>query len=355
MRRSPKSEMTPDEAAAWWIVRLDSSYVGPGERRSFEAWRRALPEHTEAFRKAEVLMNISKYVSADPAIVQMRQAALAMPKLKYRSGLRIRGIGAIAASLLIVVIGTNIFLRSQWTLSEFVTAMRNLLHPGTSEFTRFATGVGDRLTVTLVDGSNVVLDTDSEVRVQVNSVGRRIKLTRGQAMFEVAHDESRPFTVQAGDHRVLATGTAFDVRVLHAGIDVTLLHGRVVVDQADTPENNNANGSKNYGYRVELNPGERLVAAQGTPVSVSTVDVDRITSWRSGQLVFLDTRLEDAINEVNRYTATPIILEDAGTANLKINGVFRTGAALDFAQAVAGIYALSVEPTTSVIQLRRQN
>ena len=120
---------------------------------------------------------------------------------------RLLGLAAIGAAAALVIGG--------WTWWQ-----------GRSTFT---TGVGEQWVVQLADGSSVRLDTDSRVRVRFSDGQRLVDLERGQAMFSVAHDAQRPFVVAAGDARVTAIGTVFDVQRQSAGVSVTLVSGAVDV------------------------------------------------------------------------------------------------------------------------------
>src|SRR5689334_21459903 len=56
----------------------------------------------------------------------------------------------------------------------------------------YATRIGERRIVTLADGSQIALDSRSEVRVEYSTHARELTLTRGQARFDVVHDFERP-------------------------------------------------------------------------------------------------------------------------------------------------------------------
>jgi transmembrane sensor len=72
--------------------------------------------------------------------------------------------------------------------------------------------------------------------------------------------------------------------------------------------------------------------------------VATLTSWTTGWLKFRDMPLREAIAEVNRYTAHPLILEDGTHANQRVNGSFRSGDVAAFIEAVTALYALKAEP-----------
>jgi len=127
----------------------------------------------------------------------------------------------------------------------------------------------------------------------------------------VAHDASRPFVVAAGDARVTALGTVFDVRREAAGVKVVLVSGAVeVADKA--------------GAAKRMTAGQQ---ARVTKAGVATraADVDAETGWIDGRIVFRDAPLRAAVAEVNRYLPEKIVLDETVTGRASVNGVFRTG------------------------------
>jgi transmembrane sensor len=239
-----------------------------------------------------------------------------------------------AASVAVIMVGSYGLTKGFASVIDGVRVALSLTS-APSEGT-FTTSVGERTVVTLRDGSILTLNTNSEVRVLYTDQERKIVLTRGQGLFEVAKGQGRPFVVYAGDRRIVATGTAFEVRLDKATVEVTLVEGHLLVDTTNSAHLGVA------GSRTELHAGERLVAKAGSGVSISPANVDLITSWATGKLVFLNTRLADAVDEVNRYTRTPVILSDRALGELRINGVFRAGWPGDFAHGVAQLYPVSV-------------
>src|SRR5690606_15701139 len=93
----------------------------------------------------------------------------------------------------------------------------------------YSTGIGQRSTVTLQDGSIVELNAQTRIKVAFGAERRSVQLLDGQAIFRVAKDASRPFVVHAGDREIIALGTAFDVRLDPSAMRVTLLEGKVAV------------------------------------------------------------------------------------------------------------------------------
>src|SRR5205823_4691644 len=84
------------------------------------------------------------------------------------------------------------------------------------------TAAGERRVVTLSDGSQVQLDSLSELQVRYSGQTRALELIKGQARFDVAHETGRPFEVNAASRKVVALGTAFNIDLLGKTLLVTL-------------------------------------------------------------------------------------------------------------------------------------
>jgi transmembrane sensor len=193
-----------------------------------------------------------------------------------------------------------------------------------------ATSVGEQRVVQLADGSSVRLDTDTRIRVRFDGQRRLVDLEGGQALFTVAHDTVRPFVVSAGDARVTAVGTVFEVRRGMAGASVTLVSG--VVDVASGPSETS---------RRRMTAGNKAeVTASGAVIA--PVDVATETSWTDGRIVFRDTPLRVAVAEVNRYLTDKVELAPGTLDQVRVNGVFNTGDREAFVSTASAVYPLQV-------------
>jgi transmembrane sensor len=197
----------------------------------------------------------------------------------------------------------------------------------------YGTAVGEQRSVSLSDGSVIVLNTHSEVRVRMTSLERRIELIRGEAQFHVAKNSSRPFWVSTSDAAVRAVGTVFNVRDDRSGTDVAVLEGRVEV--SSVREAGSAHGRAPRTAPGGLSPNVRaapvsidLAAGQRAAVTANGVEreagptVEAVAGWTERRLVFRDERLADVVSEFNRYRVEPLIIDDSQLAELKISGVF---------------------------------
>lgn len=307
-------QLVEAEAAAW-LARL---YGDEDVRPALDAWLAEDPAHAEAFARAnEVWAILPRAARAgeegahgvpSPERVRLPRAAI-----------------AVAASLLLG------FGALWWSLGSAGD---------------YATRPGEQKVATLEDGSRIALNTDTRVGVQFDGDRRHIKLEKGEAMFEVAHDADRPFVVVAGDTRVQAIGTVFIVRRTADDVIVTLIKGEVAVSHDRPPGGGAAEGP------LMLRPGEKLIEPEDGPIRIEPESVEVATAWRRGQTVFSETPLGSAVTELNRYGGPVIMVDDPRIAALPISGVFATNAA-DFAEAAATLHGLRVEKEGDTLHIRR--
>lgn len=182
-----------------------------------------------------------------------------------------------------------------------------------------ATHVGETRGVTLEDGTRMVLDTGSRVKITFSASTRDIELVQGQAHFEVAHEAQRPFRVHTSAVEVVAVGTAFDVAALPARTTVTLIEGRVKVRAIK--------GASAGVSRVEmLTPGQQWgVDAAGQSLGEKEVKIADVTAWQRGNVVIDDDPLEEALAVINRYSNTQIVIRDPALQSRHVSGTFRIG------------------------------
>jgi transmembrane sensor len=206
-----------------------------------------------------------------------------------------------------------------------------------------STGQGERETVSLADGSKIELNTDTEVHIGSR---RMAKLIRGEAYFQIVHDAAHPFTVVAGNHRILDLGTKFSVRKSQGGLRVALMEGSARISDMST-------GSEQKP--VTLTPGDIALASNGG-ISVARKPIRDLAddlAWRHGGLVFHNATLGEAIEQFNRYAKVKLVVSDPRVAGLTINGAFRATGTQEFAGVAHEIFGLHVERRENEIRLSR--
>lgn len=310
MTTNSKDDRAREEAATWF-ARLKTRSIKAETLEDFFAWR-AAPGNEEAFARVEAMWRKGDGLENDPDIVRAAKEALQRGAMRRGAGAATpRRIAAAAAVLAVIVVGAVI------AGSRFAGST-------------YGTGVGERRHVELADGSSIDLDTDSKVRVRLDASKRSITLERGQALFDVAHDPTRPFVVAAGQTRVEALGTRFDVRRGARDVRVTLINGKVAVQDASPLSRG----------EWTLAPGQQITTG-GKAAAPVAVDANAVTSWTTGRLIFRRLPLAAAIDEANRYSRRKIILDaDSEIAATPVNGVFDAGDTDALAAAVSDLYGL---------------
>jgi transmembrane sensor len=302
------------EQAVGWRVRLAESPELYAEELS--SWLAQDPRNREAWRSAQASWDFLGEHATSPAVISLRRAALAYASNTIRSqavSSRLRRFPAwvATAAVIFVAVGAS----TAWYLQR----------PDS-----YRTALGERRAVTLADGSQITLDSNSEVMVGYSANARALTLVRGQARFDVTHDVERPFTVTANGRRVVATGTAFDVDLLGSDFLVTLIEGHVVVLPQSKPVGSAERTSATHARSsdspaIALDAGQQLVMSSHAAPRVTPVDIERVMAWEKGKIVFNDEPLASVVERMNRYISRRIDVADERVAALRISGMFHVG------------------------------
>jgi transmembrane sensor len=307
------STMTVGEAASYWLVKRDADSLSPEEQCDFEAWLAADPAHRKAYELTQSMWDNFEQ-DADPAELRaLRTAALAVPPAPRRWP-------RSAAAVVVCGIAAFAVLTLSSARHPHLDAPTTASIPPLTE--RYSTAHNERSTVTLSDGTVVTLNLGTTLDVAFTRAERFVRITQGQAFFEVAKNPHRPFVVAAADRRVTALGTQFDVRLDPDRVEVVLLEGKVSVDHTSPTMLERLDIRPSH---IELKPGEKLVAALGEPVTVTHTNAQRVTSWHQGWVVFDNDTLSNAVAELNRYADHPISVPEESVQKMRLSGVFRVG------------------------------
>jgi len=298
-----RSKQAARESAAQWLATLEAGDCSDGERREFIAWLRASTHNVEEFLRIGALMHRLGDARLWPekdiaALIDEARAPVSIDKLPVvgRTPTSARPMTrrwAMAASIAgLLAIGG---LAWRYYANQDVT---------------YSTLVGEQRTVQLPDGSHMQLNTHSTVATAFQPQERHIHLLEGEAMFHVAKDPGRPFIVDSADGRVVAVGTAFNVRADAAKTTITVVEGKVRV----------SNGSRDD---IFVSGGEQVVITRGAPPSAKTFpNTDSVTAWTKRKIVFENTAMSDAVAEFSRYSAKRVVLVDEALRSRRISGVF---------------------------------
>jgi len=220
----------------------------------------------------------------------------------------------------------------------------------------YTTQIGQRLSITLEDGSTIELNARSKVRIRFSKVERDVELIDGQALFEVAKDKARPFSVRSGETLVRAVGTEFDVYRKKNGTTVTVIEGSVAVltpraPSSNVPDPNNApvdtSASLETGSpAVFVSAGEQVIVSHRVVRAPQRADVAVATAWTQRRLVFDDSALSDVIEDFNRYNTRQLVIEDPQLNDFHVSGVYSStdpASLIRFLRAQPGVEVIEAD------------
>ncbi len=329
----PVDETVASQAAGW-LARLRSSECTAADRQKFQRWLARDPGHWQAYNEAERTWSCTALLAQDPELQLLADDVLRRA-VRRRIAPPHRTRRWLAVAALVLASGSGVFLALSTT-----TPWR------TPPPTVYGTAIGEIRSFTLADHSVVTLDTDTVVEVRMGGERRDLRLLRGKAQFDVAHDAARPFVVHAGEVATTALGTVFQVRRAESRTEVALLEGRVRV-QGDTPATR--------GLVRELRAGQTVSApAASADWQVGRVDHSVADGWLSGRLVFDAMPLHQVVAESNRYSQRKLSIGDAGIGDIPIDGIFDAGDPDSIALALQYAYPIRLEARGRDLVLRHR-
>jgi len=345
------------EEASEWFVRMRDGEDSAPLRADLMTWLLRSPEHVKAYLDIAAIWSEVQGVAADSdldlatRIARARAdrnvstfAAAIQPHVEHRTR-HIRWL-AVAACLVIVLAGTTLVW---WRYG-----------PET-----YSTALGEQRSIPLADGSSVELNSGSLVRIRYSEDYRNIELLRGQALFRVAKDAKRPFTVRGSGMSVRAVGTIFDVYEKRDSEVVTVVEGAVEVARATNIAPAQSDGREGSGSLqapmpstpapLTLSAGKQVVVAKGSAAEPRPVNVAAAVAWTQRQLVFEFTPLAEVVDEFNRYNARKLVIEGAQLRDFKISAIFKSTDSASFIRFAATMPGVQVRqtPNTIVISAER--
>lgn len=292
------------EQAFFWIAYLESGEATDEDYEALEAWIEKDSQHGPALHEARRLwqetgaaLSLPAREPLSPPLIRTAPANRRSPRAQARW---IAGAGLLAACL-----GIGLFMM------PFMDRAPQPPAATTYMAARYSTAIAEVRRFALEDGSEIVLAGDSAVEITFRDNSREAVLLQGQAFFEVAPAPARPFSVAAGPASVTVLGTAFDVRRGPSQTTVSVVSGTVSVraSEAASPQ--------------VLTVGQRLsVDKNGRFGPVQRFEPNQVLSWQELRFSFEDSRLEDLIADLNRYSQPRIELADPSLRDINVSASF---------------------------------
>lgn len=296
------------EEAADWLLRLQDGELSEDERTALEGWCQRSQQHRRAWLRAQSLMS-----RLDSLPASVARATLDRPDNPARRE---------ALGKLVLVLAAVPVAWSAWHVAG--------KYPGAADY---ATAVGQQRRLTLADGSELILNTDTEVDVDFSPEVRQIRLRKGEVWVQTANtDDPRPFIVTTYQAQLQALGTQFSVRQDLQNARVLVYDGAVRV----TPKDRESEARViDAGFAAQFNDYR---------VESPTVLSHDKASWTSGMLLADALPLSVFATEIDRYRRGRLRV-DPEISQLRVSGAYPLTDSDKALAMLADTYSLSVNST----------
>lgn len=284
-----------------WLMHEDDMDAAARER--FDAWLNASEGNARAYRRVRSAWQSPLLTSAAARLERelIQKTAPRRSRHPWRP--------AVAAAAIVLAVGVVV-------QSDLLLRLR----------ADHLTAVGERQSLNLADGSKVLLNTDTALSSSINDQQRIARLYRGEAYFDVVHDRSRPFEVEAGPVQVTVRGTAFAVRYLGNEAEVSVQRGEVDLR------------TRLDDARVSLGAGDSIrVGPQGFGERQHGGDSQSQLAWVQGRMVFENCPVSQVLAELRRYYPGWIVNTNERLDNVSVTGNWRLDDPLGVARSLAQI------------------
>ncbi|WP_370631428.1 DUF4880 domain-containing protein [Methylosinus sp. Sm6] len=293
-----------------WVVRLTSGEATTADAEALDRWRRTSPAHRLAFAEANRLWD-----GLRPAAVESKARRASSATEGRLIGRRAVLGGALAASAAgYAVLGPQIRL----SLAEMTADFR--------------TGAGQRRAVAFEGGASAQLNTRTSIallspRSAENGV-EEIELIAGEAVITTAPRGQKSFVVVAEGGRTISTDARFNIRNTGVAVCVACVAGSVEVEHLGRVAKLTANRQLTYTAR---GLGEASVA-----------DLETVTAWQRGLLMFRNDPLAHVIEEINRYRSGRIILLNKALGRQTVLATFHVDRIEEVVPRLQAVFGLAV-------------
>jgi len=286
-----------------WIIKLEADDATHTAHHTCETWRASDPLHERAWQALQQIEQTFRLAPSIPPTLVLETLEVArkhrskVNKKHRRQMLKVLGLGAISMAT-----GWSIYEQLPWH------------HWAKGIGADYKTAKGERRTINLSDGSQLILNTATQVNVQFTAKERSIWLREGEIFVRTGKKtrvdtDNWPFLVVTKHGRFKAIGTQFFIRQKEDQTRLRVQEGAIAITTvADLPS---IIAQANQEYLISPNGGVQL--------DESHFDM---TGWANGVLIANEMRLIDFLAELSRYR-TGWLLCDPAVMDLTISGVFQ--------------------------------
>tara|TARA_A100001391_G_scaffold158618_3_gene117094 strand:+ start:1405 stop:2379 length:975 start_codon:yes stop_codon:yes gene_type:complete len=308
-----------------WLVKRQRPEWASDDQDDLDAWLNESIAHKAAFWRAEY-----GWQQTD----RLQSLGLKTGLVAARSQARFRWIHFAAAASLVAFLAIGGFASRPDLANQPHTIVQQVQHQ---------TAIGGREEFELPDGSRVELNTSTTVRAAVSEARREVWLDSGEAFFDVVHDPDRPFIVHAGGKTITVLGTKFSVRRDESHTIVSVLEGRVRIDELAGPS-----------HKVTIVEDGGTAYSRNSSILLAAKSAKRVRNslaWREGELSFEQAPLSEVVSEFNRYNETKLLVSDNNAANILIGGSFKTSSTDSFVRLLRDAYGLNIQREGDTVRI----
>lgn len=322
-----------DDEAARWFARSQRG-LKPSEQDQFLEWLADDPRHAERFQlHRHNWRRLDRLAEWKPEFAETPNPDLLARRLPANRMAWLTAPLALAAVFLIAL-----------TVFRF--------YPSTAETQRIelpgSLTAAEVSRTRMPDGSIIKVRDTSTAIALFTAQNRIVELGSGEAFFDIVRDTSRPFVVSTRNLRVVAVGTAFNVRITGNAVEVAVSEGSVRIEDGE--------GNPYVLHRHDQQPSQVLVAVQqiarvpvegnrreGTVTPLSEMQLRQQMSWQHGLLKLDGEPLSKIVDEFNRLNETQMVVTDQRIEMLEIGGTFRSDNVKGFVALLEMAFGVSAE------------
>lgn len=332
------------EQASQWVARHERG-LSRAETRAFEQWLSEAPNNEACFFEHQVAWSSFDVLDEwRPTFSSAPNPDLFETKPK-RNWIRFLPLAGLAAVVLLGFYLLQIFQPKTKESEDIVT----VTYKAQSNEKHF-----------LEDGSSFYLLPGSEVRVAFSKSERTVEFVSGEAEFEVAHDQNRPFVVHSEVGRVTALGTIFSVRKDSNSWEVYVTEGRVKVDEV---EDNETVASENEAYSAELVAGQVMVeelSDEEFSPKIEVISADELEerlAWKDQIIDMVSAPLEEILREFSQFNEGNVIIYDEELKQMRMTVAIKRDNFKDFIDLLelSSDVKATDTPTGSIVLTRFSN
>jgi len=310
------------QTAIQWFLRMQDNEVEDSVRTKFEVWLMESTANQEAY------LEVSKLWDRFDSPAALEKLAVAMDQKSFfdKRERDNRFKKTVAGVLSAIAISIASLYSYQYLQSQPVMQLATQATFGEVESKR------------LEDGTVLTMNTGTDIEVTYYRDRRLVKLKRGEAIFNVARDESRPFIIDSGHARVSVLGTRFAVNRMQKLIRISVDHGLVKV------EKQNAKGEASAPLMLHKGEVAEVRLEQASPTRLDRQASDAFT-FEKGVITFDKASIDEIAETLTRYRKTPVIAQAYLADNRQITAVINANSIETFLRRLPDMAPVKVTTT----------